>query len=95
MGSQEEVNSWSVYFVNGYKFHTKEWSIDRKTIKCGVTVKGEDHGNEENYYYRIIKEILQLEYPREPSKQLILFNYEWFDVVLNRGVKIHEQYGIM
>ena len=38
---------------------------------------------------------MQLEYPTEPLKQLVLFNYEWFDVVLNHGVKIHKQYGII
>lgn len=28
-------------------------------------------------------------------KQLVLFNCEWFDAVMNRGVKIHKQYGIV
>ena len=94
-GPKRKVNSWPVYFVNGCKFHTKKWSIDRKTINYGVCVKGDDHGNEKNYYYGIIKEIVQLEYLGEPSKQIVLFNCEWFDVVLNHGVKIHKQYGIL
>ena len=94
-GPKKKINSWPVYFVNGYKFHTEEWSIGKKTINCGVCVKGDDDRNEENYYYGIIKEIVQLEYPGEPSKQIVLFNCEWFDAVINRGVKIHKQYGLV
>ena len=38
---------------------------------------------------------MQLEYPKELSNQIVLFNCEWFDVVLNRGVKIQKQYDIV
>jgi len=83
------VHSWPIYFVNGFKFHTEEWSIGKKTKNCGVSVKGDSEGDN-NYYYGIIKEILQVEYPGEPTKQLVLFNYKWFDVVVNCDVKIHK-----
>ena len=49
------INTWPIYFVNDFQFYTKKWSNGRKTINCGVCIKGSDHGNEENYYYRIIK----------------------------------------
>ena len=81
--------------MNGFKFHTEEWSIGKKTINSGVCVKGDDDGSEENYYYGIIKEIVQVEYPGDPLKQLVLFNCEWFDIALNRGRKIHKQYDIV
>jgi hypothetical protein len=67
----------------------------KKTINCGVCIKGDDGGAGENYYYGIIKEIMQVEYPGEPTKQLVLLNCEWFDVAVNRGVKVHPQYGIL
>ena len=38
---------------------------------------------------------MEIEYPGDPLKQLVLFNCEWFDATLNRGVKIHKQYGIV
>ena len=36
-----------------------------------------------------------MEYPGEPSKQIVLFKCEWFDAVFNRGVRIHKQYGLV
>ena len=38
---------------------------------------------------------MQLKCPGEPSKQIVLFNCEWFDVVLNHGVNIHKQCSIV
>jgi len=64
-------------------------------VNCGVCVKGDDNGEEENYYYGIIIKIMQLEYIGEPTKNLVLFNCQWFDFERNRGVKFHKDYGIM
>jgi len=66
------VHTWLIYFVNGFKYHKKEWSIGKKTIKCGVCVKDDN----EKYYYGIIKKIMQVEYPGKPTKQLVVFNCE-------------------
>ena len=38
---------------------------------------------------------MQLEYIGEPRKQLALFNYQWFDIERNRGVKVHKEYDIV
>jgi len=94
-GPKKKVHTWPIYFVNSFKFHTEDWSYGKKTINCGVCVKGDDGGADENYYYGIIKEIVQVEYPGEPTKRLVLLNCEWFDVAVNRGVKVHPQYGIV
>jgi hypothetical protein len=94
-GPKKKVHTWPIYFVNGFKFHTEGWSDGKKTINCGVCVKGDDEGVEENYYYGNIKEIMLVEYLGEPTKQLVLFNCEWFDVVANRGMKVQHQYGIV
>lgn len=94
-GPKRKVHTWPTYFVNHYKFHTEKWSVGKKTINSGVCVKGSDQGDEESYYYGILKEIVQLEYPGHPMKRLVLFNCEWFDIVMNRGMKVHKQYGIV
>ena len=94
-GPKRKVLTWQTYFVNRYKFHTDEWSSYKKIINSGVCVKGSEQDADHNYYYGIIKEIIQVEYPSHPMKQVVLFNYEWFDMVLNRGMKVHKDYGIV
>lgn len=94
-GPNRKVHTWPMYFVNGFKFHTEDWSVGKKTINCGVCVKADDQGADENYYYGIVKEIVQVEYPGEPTKQIVLFNCEWFDAVINHGVKVQSKYGIV
>jgi hypothetical protein len=38
-GPRRMVKEWHTYFVNGYKFHTKSWTMGKKTINSGVYVK--------------------------------------------------------
>lgn len=94
-GPKRKVQTWPIYFVNGFKFHTEEWSVNKKTINCGVCVKADNEREHQHYYYGILKEIIQLEYPGDPIKQLVLFNCEWFDAVINRGVKVKKEYDIV
>ncbi|XP_057415192.1 uncharacterized protein LOC130710056 [Lotus japonicus] len=61
-GPKRKVETWPIYFVNGFKFHTKEWSVNKKTINSGVCVQGDDEEHE-HYYYGTLKEIMQLQYP--------------------------------
>ncbi|XP_057440059.1 uncharacterized protein LOC130731905 [Lotus japonicus] len=93
-GPKKKVETWPIYFVNGFKFHTEEWTVNKKTINSGVCVEGDDE-EDEHYYYGVLKEILRLEYPGEPIKQLVLFNCEWFDSVINRGMKVNKEYDIV
>jgi hypothetical protein len=76
-------------------FASEEWNVGKKTINWGVCVKGDDERVEENYYYGNIKEIMQVEYLGKLTKQLVLFNCEWFDVVAGLGMKVQHQYGIV
>ncbi|KAK6773754.1 hypothetical protein RDI58_028992 [Solanum bulbocastanum] len=48
----------SKYFINGYKFHTEEWSKGKKTNNSGVWVKGEGDID----YYGVLYKIIELEY---------------------------------
>jgi len=70
---------------------TRKNGVLVKKINCGVCVK--DDG--EQYYYGIVKEIMQVEYSGEPTKQLVVFNCEWFDNTINHGIKVQPQYGIV
>ena len=90
-GLHKKVHTWPIYFVNGFKFHTEEWSIGKKAINCGVYVKDDN----EKYYYGIVKEIMQVEYIGELTKQLVIFNCEWFDNTINHGIKVQPQYDIV
>ncbi|CAL5199358.1 unnamed protein product [Lathyrus oleraceus] len=40
LNPNSKATSWNMYFVNGYKFHTQEWSHGRKTTNYAVHVKG-------------------------------------------------------
>jgi len=88
------AKSWPIYFVNGYTFHTKQWGEGRTTYNSGVCVSGIGQDENSSDYYGVINEILELEWPRQPIKKLVLFNCEWFDTS-KRGMRVHKQFGIV
>ena len=49
----------------------------------------------EDDFYGVIKEIIELRYPGQNQKMVVLFCYEWFDPVIDRGMKVHPLYGIV
>lgn len=62
----------------------------------GVRIKGTNYIANDNDYYGILTEILELEYKGStPIKRTILCKCEWFDPTPNVGVKIHPQYKIL
>ncbi|WMV28792.1 hypothetical protein MTR67_022177 [Solanum verrucosum] len=81
----------SMYFVNGYKFHTECYGSARSTMNSGVCISDPNFGD----YYGRIKEIIQVEYREEPLKQTFLFKCEWFDPTIDVGVKKHNQYKLI
>lgn len=93
MGPLRCVKMWPIYFVNGYKFHTEERNEGKKTYNCGVCVKGVGESDVEKYYYGILKEVVEIEYPGESVKKCILFNCDWYDTTLNRDVRLHKYGG--
>ena len=42
-----------------------------------------------------MKEIVELEYLGEPIKKTVLFNCEWYDSTLNRGMNIDKKYKLV
>jgi len=49
-GPNSKTTLWNIYFVSGYKFHTKAWSDKKKTTNCGLYVKGVSDGGEDDFY---------------------------------------------
>ena len=65
-GPKSKVSLWNMWFINGYKFHTKTWSQGKKTVNCGVCVKGVTQGGEDDFY-GFIEHIYEFEYTGLPK----------------------------
>lgn len=94
-GTLRSVKSYSIYFVNGYRFHTSSHGANQSTINSGVCIKDSTYGNNFNGYYGILIEVVQPEYLALPIKRVVLFRCEWLDLTLNIGVKIHKHYNLV
>ncbi|KAL0297769.1 UNVERIFIED_CONTAM: hypothetical protein Sradi_6829000 [Sesamum radiatum] len=84
-GPSAEVTFFHAYFVNGYNFPIERHNTGKSTMNCGVFVKSSSYADEENDFYGIIEEIIQLTYPLIPNLHIVLFKYRWVDPV--RGIK--------
>ncbi len=94
-GPSRRVESWPVYFINGYKFHISDWGRDKATFNSGVCIRTSGSSEVECDFYGVLEEIIQLEYPGWPHKKVVLFKCAWFDPTPNRGIRVHQQYGIV
>jgi len=80
-GFNQRVKSFTVYDVNGYRFHTRSYEEsrpNRKTTNTGVRSLGTD----ERDYYGIVEEIYELHFPFVgTTKDLnpVVFKCHWFD----------------
>ncbi|KAL0458075.1 UNVERIFIED_CONTAM: hypothetical protein Slati_0434700 [Sesamum latifolium] len=84
-GPSADVTSIPCYFVNGYNFQTEQHNTGKSTMNCGVCVKSSSYTDEDNDFYGIIEEIIQLTYPLIPDLHIVLFKRRWVDLV--RGMK--------
>ncbi|KAL0387631.1 UNVERIFIED_CONTAM: hypothetical protein Sradi_2644900 [Sesamum radiatum] len=91
-GPSAEVTSLPAYFVNGYNFQTERHNTGMSTMNCGVCVKSSSYTDEENDFYGIIEEIIQLTYTLIPNLHIMLFKCHWVDPV--RGMKVHPRYHL-
>ncbi|KAK1402918.1 DUF4216 domain-containing protein [Heracleum sosnowskyi] len=94
-GPLRSVRSVPIYYVNGFKFHTRTYGATKSTFNSGVCIKGSNYNETSNDYFGILDEILILEYPRLPIKKAALFKCEWFDPTLNVGTRVHQRYNIV
>ncbi|RDY13672.1 hypothetical protein CR513_01372, partial [Mucuna pruriens] len=83
-----------MYIINGYKFHTINWSEGMNSINHGVYVRG-TNGQLESDFYGNVTDIIQLEYTGFPIMKLVLFKCDWFDNTPNIGTKVHNKYEIV
>jgi len=75
------------YKVNDCRFHTKAMNEGKATYNCGVCVKGVGKGDKVlGDYYVILHEIIRVEFMGKPIKKYVLFNCEWFDLDVPRGL---------
>lgn len=91
---QEDIEKEILSYKLGFKFHTEEWSMEKKTYNCGVWVNA-GTGDGEFDYYDVIHEILELEFTGHPKKKLVLFRCKWFDLTPLRGKRVHLIYKIV
>ncbi|KAG8377289.1 hypothetical protein BUALT_Bualt08G0013800 [Buddleja alternifolia] len=76
------------YFVNGFKFHTKEYGNSKSTMNSGVWVWGTSNENDMTDYYGMLEEIIELEYFGNENK-VVLFKCHWYDTTSNNGIRVH------
>uniref|UniRef100_A0A803MY00 DUF4218 domain-containing protein n=1 Tax=Chenopodium quinoa TaxID=63459 RepID=A0A803MY00_CHEQI len=84
--SFELVQCFNGILANGFRFHTKNTEMKRVHQNSGVTVK-DIARNMEKDYYRILTNILEIQYL--DGKRVVLFHCDWWDVNrVGRGVKV-------
>ena len=54
------AKSFLGYFVKGYRFQTKHHSSNRATDNSGVCIKGTYFGTEEEDFFGVLDEIIEL-----------------------------------
>ena len=93
-GPKLKVESWPIYTINGYKFHTVLWGQGMNSSNCGVSVRG-TNGQLKYDFYGKLTDIIQLEYTGLPVMKLILFKCDWFDNTPNIGTRVNNKYGVV
>ena len=90
VGPLRVVNRYSIFMGNGFRFHTRERVLGKKTQNSGVLVRGDD-SDPMKEYYGVLEHIYELSYVG--NKKVYLFKCHWWDMArLGRGYKI-DKYG--
>ncbi|KAI9120320.1 hypothetical protein K1719_007353 [Acacia pycnantha] len=90
IGPLKVVNRYSMFIGNGFRFHTKDRAIGKKTQNNGVMVKGDDI-NADKEYYGVLDHIYELSYIG--NRKIYLFKCHWWDVAhYDKGYKV-DKYG--
>ncbi|WRX15974.1 protein of unknown function DUF4216 - like 4 [Theobroma cacao] len=79
------------YFINDFKFHILDYGQNRKTMNSGVCVKESFYNAYEHDFYRILVDIIELEYFGIENK-VVLFKCYWFDT--EKSVRIDLFHGL-
>ena len=77
-GFSQSAFAFDAYDVNGYRFHTHEYTqrrANRKTINSGVLCEGSD----KVHYYGRVEGIYELDYGFGKGLNPVVFKCHWFD----------------
>ncbi|XP_010534721.1 PREDICTED: uncharacterized protein LOC104810224 [Tarenaya hassleriana] len=88
-GPSRMVKCWPIMFTRGYTFHTYAHDSDRKTSNYGICVKGANCCDvaDEPDFYGILQDIMVLEYHGYIGLKMVIFNCDWFDPTIGRGMR--------
>ncbi|KAL0405155.1 UNVERIFIED_CONTAM: hypothetical protein Slati_3829400 [Sesamum latifolium] len=78
---------------NDHGIQTERHNTSKSTVNYSVCVKSSSYADEDNDFYKIIEEIIQLRYPLIPNLHIVLFKCRWVDPV--RGMKVHLCYHLV
>ena len=73
-----------MYFTRGFTFRTYEYGRQRATSNYGICEKGETD------FYGILQEFIEVEFIGLLKLKSVLFKFDWFDPVVNRGVRFNK-----
>lgn len=91
-GPSRYVKNFNGSFINGFKFHTKQFGEKKTSFNSGVCVIGICYNDIGNDFYGILTGIIELEYPEFLDK-VVLFKCDWFDTTA--GVRVHHWHGLV
>jgi len=66
-----------------------------KTFNSGIFVIGTGEGGIVDDYYSVLKDVIELAYPKEPAKKCVLFSCDWFDPTISHGMSVHGEFCIV
>ena len=92
-GPLNEILSYQTYYVNGYKFQSKDHNQNKSTYNCGICVKGSNDVDDMNDYYGVLEEIIELQYFSGLS--LVVFKCEWFDPTSGKGTVVNRMFPLV
>ncbi|XP_073034855.1 uncharacterized protein [Primulina eburnea] len=94
-GPLMKVKTYRGYCINGFNFHTVHDTSFKGTNNSGLQVSGHMSSGNVTELYGQIEEIIEIEYPGLPMKQVILFKCRWFDTHPRSGTRVHKKYKIV
>lgn len=91
-GPSRMVVQYRGYLVNGYRFHTESYGVNKGTSNSGVCVRETVAGRGASDFYDILEDVIEVQFTRQ---SVVLFRCRWFDTTSERGVWMHPQHGLV
>ena len=60
-------------------------------INSGICVKSSTNGEDENDYYEILKDVIELVYLTLPRNKVVAFECEQLDPSVNKDARVHKK----